>query len=68
MYQKPDFVKVSLKVKDVFANYAVTGCAPNVADTQGQVDIGVGTCGDIGTANTWVTLGMGAACYTTQNP
>ena len=26
MYQKPDFVKVSLKVSDVFANYNATGC------------------------------------------
>jgi hypothetical protein len=26
MYQKPDFIKVSLKVSDVFANYLATGC------------------------------------------
>ena len=68
MYQKPDFVKISLKVKDVFANYTVTGCAPNTANSQGQVDVGAGTCNDVGTANTWVSLGMGNACYTTQNP
>ncbi|MDO4748162.1 MAG: hypothetical protein Q4A12_03190 [Eubacteriales bacterium] len=68
MYQKPDFLKISLKVKDVFANYSVTGCAPNTADTQGQVDLGVGTCSDVGTSNTWVSLGLGASCYTEQNP
>lgn len=68
MYQKPDFVKVSLKVKDVFANYPVTGCLPNGANTQGQVDVGVGTCGDISTSNSWIALMMGNDCYTTQNP
>lgn len=31
MYQSPNFVKVDTKVKDVFANYAVTpkSCAEN---------------------------------------
>lgn len=68
MYQKPDFVKISLKVKDVFASYTITGCQPNIADTNGQVDTGVGTCNDVGTNNTFVTLNLGAYCYTTQNP
>ena len=68
MYQRPDFVKVSVKVKDVFANYSITGCAPNTADTQGQVDVGAGTCNDVVTSNTFVTLGLGNSCYSTQNP
>ena len=33
MYQKPDFVRVSVKVKDVFANYLQTGCPHDETQT-----------------------------------
>lgn len=29
MYQKPDFLKVSVKIKDIYSGYMTSGCVPN---------------------------------------
>ena len=68
MYQKPDFVKVSRKVKDVFANYSLTGCLPNGGGAQGQIDAGAGTCSDNGSSFVWTEVMGGPGCYFTKNP
>lgn len=66
MYQKPDFVKVSLKVKDVFANYSAGGCPMD----EGSVNLLAGTgCKDIEVPNTtYMALNWGDGCYSTLTP
>ena len=64
MYQKPDFMKVSVKVKDVFASYN-TGCPhdeylgwtnPCTTDDPNY------------TYEDFLALGWGSSCYSTLNP
>lgn len=66
MYQKPDFVKVSLKVSDVFANYSQTKCPMD----EGSLSMLAGNnCTDIYIENTtFVEQGWGVGCYHSQNP
>ena len=66
MYQKPDFVKVSVKVKDVFANYIQSGCKMD----EGAYHALVGdNCYDYTVDNTtFVAEGWGIGCYSTLAP
>lgn len=64
MYQKPDFIKVSVKANDVFAAYGSTGCPMD------EMTFYTIPC-DAGDPNYMETtlLGMGYSheCYTTLN-
>jgi hypothetical protein len=66
MYQKPDFVKVSVKVKDVFANYSGTSCPMD----EGTVNLLVASPCYVITVpdTTYVAQGWGIGCYSTNNP
>ncbi len=66
MYQKPDFVRVSVKVKDVFANYTAGGCPMD----EGAVNLlSESPCYVIHIDNTtYVAQGWGDGCYSTLNP
>ncbi len=66
MYQKPDFVKVSVRVKDVFANYSGSGCPMD----EGAINLLAGSpCYDVHIPNTtYIAQGWGDGCYSTQNP
>ena len=71
MYQKPDFVQVSVKVEDVFANYLTTGCPhdsyfgwtltglPEQCKASGSA---------IETEYVFTSLSATHQCYSTQNP
>ena len=68
MYQKPDFIKVSVKVNDVFANYSSTGCP---ADERGMWTYTIpceGTENYHYVEGTMVSLGLASQCYTTLAP
>lgn len=68
MYQKPDFVKVSLKVSDIFANYAATAC-PEDEFLQWQFTVPCeGTDNWQEVANTYTGMGYAHMCYSTKNP
>ena len=63
MYQKPDFVKISLKVKDVFANYT---CTPIGGGLIAHTDTDITTvCSDSSEVFNYVTAGFGNECYLT---
>ena len=66
MYQKPDFVKVSVKVKDVFANYVGSGCPMD----EGAVNLlAVSPCREYVVENTtYIAQGWGNGCYSTLTP
>lgn len=65
MYQKPDFIKVSVKANDVFANYGVTGCPQqeNITATQPCTPDDPNYQHD-----TFTGWGWGIQCYTVFNP
>lgn len=68
MYTAPDFVKVSVKAKDIFAGY-VTGCPMD----QFQQESYTIPCSPSDpnysvTSDTYIGLGWTATCYSTQNP
>lgn len=67
MYQKPDFVQVSVKVKDVYANYQATGCPEDQfggwLHSDGSCD---GTTDDVN--GTLTSMGFAHQCYSTLNP
>jgi hypothetical protein len=67
MYQKPDFVKVSLKVSDIFASYLATGCPEDEFVYQTHV---VNTnCKDTDQTNTFTGVYQQAHhCYSEFNP
>lgn len=68
MYQKPDFVKVSLKVSDIFANYVTTGC-PEDEELKWMYTVPCeGTPGYKEVYSTYTGIGLGYYCYTTQKP
>ena len=68
MYQKPDFVQVSVKVEDVFANYLTTGC-PEDEFLQWQFTVPCeGTDDYKQVANTYTGMGYGHQCYSKFNP
>ena len=68
MYQKPDFVKVSLKVSDVFAPYLATGC-PEDEFLQWRHTVPCeGTPEYSQVADTYTGMGYGHMCYSTYNP
>ena len=64
MYQKPDFIKVSVKVKDVFANYQTTGCP---MDELRQYTNPCTEDDPNYTYETYVSLGLAHQCYGTYN-
>ena len=64
MYQKPDFIKVSVKVKDVFANYQTTGCPMD--EWSGYTTPCENT--DAYVYFTYVSQGAAYQCYSTLNP
>ena len=68
MYNKPDFVQVSVKVEDVFANYLATGCPEDeylywhfTVPCEGKPDA-------YKESNTLTGMGYGHMCYTSLNP
>lgn len=65
MYQAPDFVKVSTRVKDVFAGY---GSCPWDEFTYLSYTGGREKCKEIEVTDTLVGLGKGYQCYHSQNP
>ncbi len=68
MYQKPDFVQVSVKVADVFANYLATGC-PEDEFLQWQFTVPCeGTDNYHQVANTYTGMGLAHQCYSAYNP
>ena len=68
MYQKPDFVQVSVKVEDVFANYLTTGC-PEDEFLQWNFTVPCeGTDNYQQVSNTYTGMGMAHQCYSTYNP
>ncbi len=68
MYQKPDFIQISVKVEDVFANYLTTGCPED------ETLMWIYTIPCAGKDNyrqeyqTLTQAGMGNQCYSTYNP
>lgn len=72
MYQKPDFVQISVKVEDVFANYLTTGCPKDgfagwmySGDTAADCE---GKPGYTYVDNTLTGLGYAHMCYSSFNP
>lgn len=63
MYQKPDFVKVSLKVSDIFANYGATGCAEREYGGWTDMYPCEGTDDYHYVTNTLSGMGLGYQCY-----
>ena len=71
MYNKPDFVQVSVKVEDVFANYLSTGCPHDGFAGWAYVGSAAdceGTEGAQWVDNTFIGLGFAHQCYSTNNP
>ena len=68
MYQKPDFIKVSVKANDVFAPYGTGGC-PEDEFLQWAYTIPCeGTEDYRQIANTYTGMGYGYQCYSSLNP
>lgn len=70
MYSAPDFVKVSVKAADIFSGYShVTGC-PMDQFQQESYTIPCSPSDPNYTivANTYIGLGWGSECYSTNNP
>lgn len=68
MYQKPDFIKVSVKVDDVFANYDATGC-PEDEGAFWQYTIPCeGTDEYDYVQGTYTGIGFAHQCYSSLNP
>ena len=65
MYQKPDFIKVSVKANDVFAAYGTTGC-PQDETSSYTVPCNPGDPGYF--AVTLTGLGYTYECYTSLMP
>lgn len=65
MYQAPDFVKISTKVKDVFAGY---GACPMDGYFYYSHTGEPNTCFDTYNDNTFVTMKGFWQCYSTLNP
>ena len=64
MYQKPDFVQVSVKIDDIFSNYC-----PEDEFLQWQFTVPCeGTDNYQQVANTYTGMGLGHQCYSTHNP
>lgn len=68
MYQKPDFVKVSLKVSDVFASYGTTGCPQDEEHKWAYTIPCEGTDDYTEIHNTYTGMGFGHQCYSSLNP
>lgn len=69
MYQKPDFMKVSVKVQDVFSGYLATGC-PYDEETVINYTVPCTESDPNYSYNhsTYVSEGWGHQCYTIFNP
>ncbi len=69
MYQKPDFIKVSVKVNDIFAGYNTdSGCPEDEFLYWNYTVPCEGTPDYRQEANTFTGLGWGSGCYSTLNP
>lgn len=68
MYQKPDFIKISVRAADVFASNGKTGCAQDQSGTWTYTQPCEGTDEYKYVENTFTELGWGHQCYTSQNP
>ena len=68
MYQKPDFVQVSVKVADVFANYLATGCPEDERLTWQFTKPCEGTDKYQQVAETFTSQGFDHNCYSSFNP
>lgn len=69
MYNAPDFVKVSVRAKDIFSGYNVEHCPMD----QFQQESYTIPCSPSDpnynlVANTYIGLGWGDSCYSTQDP
>ena len=66
MYQKPDFMKISIKAQDVFSSYA--GC-PN---DEGYVSVLTDPCDNDPNMKeiygTFIEFGWGYQCYSSEKP
>ena len=68
MYQKPDFVQVSVKVEDVFANYLATGCPEDEQGSWMHTVPCEGTPEYEYEKSTFTEAGWGHQCYSVLNP
>lgn len=68
MYQSPDFVKVDVNVKDVFANYLQTGCPMDQFGIWRYIAPCEGTPDYAFEGDTYISLGWGDGCYSTLLP
>lgn len=65
MYQKPDFLTVSVKVKDVFSSYLASGC-PH--DEYTSYTSPCSTADENYVHMDYLELGWGDGCYSIHNP
>lgn len=68
MYQKPDFMKISVRAADVFASNGKTGCPQDHQISWTYTMPCDGTDEYQQVESTFTELGWGHQCYTTQNP
>lgn len=68
MYQKPDFIKVSVKVNDVFASYITTGCPQDERGIWMYTDPCEGTSNYKYVESTFTGMGLAHQCYSTLAP
>lgn len=69
MYQSPDFIKVSVKVKDVYSSYLATGCIEDEGMMWVLVSPCEGTSGAFEIGPTTFTAEFSASqCYSTNMP
>ena len=68
MYKAPDVLKVDLNVKDVFANYLMTGCPEDENGSWTYTVPCEGTSEYEYVTNTFTGLGFAYMCYSTHNP
>lgn len=68
MYQSPDFVRVDVNVKDVFADYTPTGCPMDEFGMWRHTAPCEGTPEYSFEGETYVSLGWGNTCYSTNQP
>lgn len=68
MYQKPDFIKISVKVNDVFASYTSTGCPQDEQGSWMFTEPCEGSDNYHYVENTFSGMGLGHKCYSTLAP
>ena len=68
MYQKPDFIKVSVKANDVFGNYDASGCPQDERGSWVYTQPCDGSEDYHYEYVTFTGLGFGIQCYSSFNP